>query len=315
MTIHSPRNRTLSLTDAEEKYYFGLCKTASDEVITDSIICGDSFEIIGKIPEHSISLIISDPPYNLSKVYAGKNFRKMNDSDYKDFTEELIKASKRILKKNGSIYICCDWRDSSIFSEVLSRHFYIKNRITWQRDKGRGNASNWKNCMEDIWYAVADPKNYTFNLDAVKQRRSVLAPYKTDGQPKDWVETADGRFRDTCPSNFWDDISIPYWSMPENTEHPTQKPEKLAAKLILASSNPEDLVLDPFLGSGTTAVAAKKLKRHFIGIESEPRYCALAAKRLEAAESDKTIQGYSDGVFWERNTSFLQQKYKKSSDK
>ena len=156
--------------------------------------------------------------------------------------------------------------------------------------------------MEDIWFATKG-KDYTFNADAVKVRRRVVAPYKKDGLPKDWEETADGNFRNTYPSNFWDDISIPYWSMPENTAHPTQKPEKLLAKLILASSNKGDTVFDPFLGSGSTAVAAKKLGRHFVGIEKNEQYCVWAQIRLEAAETDALIQGYEGGVFWERNTS------------
>ena len=90
--------------------------------------------------------------------------------------------------------------------------------------------------------------------------------------------------------------------MPENTDHPTQKPEKLLAKIILASSNPGDVVFDPFLGSGSTSVTAKKLGRHYAGIEMNEQYCAWAEKRLEMAGTDKTIQGYADGVFWERNS-------------
>jgi site-specific DNA-methyltransferase (adenine-specific) len=96
--------------------------------------------------------------------------------------------------------------------------------------------------------------------------------------------------------------------MPENTDHPTQKPEKLIAKLILASSNPGDVVLDPFLGSGTTSVVAKKLGRRFVGIETDEHYCVLAEKRLALAEADDSIQGFSDGVFWERNTLAVQRK-------
>lgn len=176
------------------------------------------------------------------------------------------------------------------------------NRITWQREKGRGARANWKNGMEDIWFAVKDPGNYCFDIESVKLRRRVLAPYKTDGKPKDWEETASGKFRTTCPSNFWDDISVPFWSMPENTDHPTQKPEKLYAKLILASSRPGGRILDPFMGSGTAAVVARKLGRRFCGIEINSEYCLWAAKRLEAADIDKTIQGYAGGVFWERNS-------------
>jgi len=93
--------------------------------------------------------------------------------------------------------------------------------------------------------------------------------------------------------------------MPENTDHPTQKPEKLLAKIILASTNPGDLILDPFAGSGTTAVVAKKLNRRFVAIESDENYCLLALKRLELAETDRSIQGFLDGVFWERNAGIL----------
>ena len=96
--------------------------------------------------------------------------------------------------------------------------------------------------------------------------------------------------------------------MPENTAHPTQKPEKLLAKLILASSNPGDVVFDPFLGSGSTSVTAKKLGRRYVGIEANEQYCVWAEKRLEMAESNKIIQGYADGVFWERNTAALQKR-------
>ena len=155
--------------------------------------------------------------------------------------------------------------------------------------------------MEDIWFAT-NGKEHTFNLNDVKIRRKVLAPYKKDGQPKDWEETNEGRFRNTCPSNFWDDISVPYWSMPENTAHPTQKPEKLIAKLILASSKPDDVVFDPFLGSGTTSVTAKKLNRKYVGVEQNPQYCIWTEKRLELADKNPQIQGYSNGIFLERNT-------------
>jgi len=99
--------------------------------------------------------------------------------------------------------------------------------------------------------------------------------------------------------------------MPENTDHPTQKPEKLLAKIILASSNIDDIIFDPFLGSGTTAVVAKKLNRNFVGIEIDKYYCCLAQKRLITAEKDKRIQGYEDGIFWERNTLMQQVKSRK----
>lgn len=154
-------------------------------------------------------------------------------------------------------------------------------------------------------------ENYTFNVEDVKLRRKVLAPYRNgDGTPKDWTTTKVGNFRDTHPSNIWTDITIPFWSMPENTDHPTQKSEKLIAKLLLASTNSGDFVLDPFLGSGTTLVVAKKLGRKCLGIELDEEYSLLAAKRLEIAVTEPEVQGFSDGVFWERNTTFSQRKGK-----
>ena len=172
--------------------------------------------------------------------------------------------------------------------------------------------------MNGIKYAVFTDKSirllgknqYTFNVDSVMSRRKVIAPYKVDGKPKDWEETEDGNYRNTYPSNFWDDISVPYWSMSENTAHPTQKPEKLIAKLILASSNANDFIFDPFLGSGTTSVVAKKLGRNYSGIEQHKTYCAWAEKRIENAESNKEIQGYTGNVFWERNSISMQKKIK-----
>ena len=303
------RNRTIKLSDAEINQYAGLCSTTCEmEQPVDSIIHGDAFETLSKLPSSFVDLLIVDPPYNLSKAYGKEAFKKMNDEEYTLFTCQWLDAVKHTLKSNASIYVCSDWRTSMIIGIVLGDFFTIQNRITWQREKGRGAAHNWKNSMEDIWFATMSQKNYTFNVGDVKMRRRVVAPYKVDGVPKDWVESEDGNFRDTFPSNFWDDISIPYWSMPENTDHPTQKPEKLIAKLILASSNPGDMVLDPFVGSGTSAVVAKKLGRKYIGIEREVEYCAYTQKRLEMANYTQNIQGYADGVFWERNTLAMQQR-------
>src|SRR5690606_31967917 len=126
--------------------------------------------------------------------------------------------------------------------------------------------------------------------------------YKLNGKPKDWKINNGKKTRDTFPSNIWNDITIPFWSMPENTDHPTQKPEKLLAKIILASSDKNDFIFDPFAGSGTAAVAAKKLGRNFCGVEINTEYCCMALKRLEAADDNNSIQGFDDGVFWERNS-------------
>ena len=204
--------------------------------------------------------------------------------------------------------MCGDWKCTSSMQRVIKEKLTIINRITWQREKGRGAKSNWKNAMEDIWFAVKNPKDYYFDVESVKMKRKVIAPYKVDGKPKDWEETVSGNFRITYPSNFWDDISIPFWSMPENTDHPTQKPEKLYAKLVIASSKPGDKIFDPFLGSGTSAVVANKLGRKYCGVEINREYCLWTVKRLINSISDNTIQGYADGVFWERNSLVDQKK-------
>lgn len=311
--MKAERNKTIDFSLEEGKEYLDRCIVLDTEKdfsnIVNKTILGDTLQSIKYIPNNSIDLIIADPPYNLDKDFGGNKFKRMSYDEYEEYTEKWLLAVLPLMKENASIYICCDWQSSGPIEKVLKKHLTVRNRITWQREKGRGAQTNWKNGMEDIWFATKS-NNYTFNVEDVKIRRKVIAPYKTDGKPKDWEETENGKFRDTYPSNFWDDISIPYWSMPENTAHPTQKPEKLLAKLILASSNENDVVFDPFLGSGSTSVTAKKLNRHYIGIEQNPQYCAWCEKRLEMAEENKTIQGYADGIFWERNTSNLQKKSK-----
>ena len=267
-----------------------------------SLIHGDLFDVLPTLPDGFANLIIVDPPYNLPRNFGDKKFTVVSPQQYEEYLRSWFSLLCDKLAPDGTLYMCGDWRCSSSMQRVIEERLTILNRITWQREKGRGAARNWKNSMEDIWFAVKNPKDYYFDVEAVKVRRRVLAPYREEGRPKDWEETSEGRFRTTFPSNFWDDISVPFWSMPENTDHPTQKPEKLIAKLILASSREGDVVFDPFLGSGTTAVAAKKLGRRYCGIELHLDYCLLAAKRLLLADQDKTIQGYAEGVFWERHS-------------
>lgn len=266
------------------------------------LIHGDLLKVIDKIPDEIADLIIIDPPYNLSKDFNGMKFNARKGDAYEEYLRSWFRKVCQKLKPNGSLYLCGDWKCTSSLQRVMEEELTILNRITWQREKGRGAKSNWKNSMEDIWFGVKDAKHYTFNVADVMIKRKVIAPYRVNGAPKDWQEEAEGRFRNTHPSNFWDDISVPFWSMPENTDHPTQKPEKLYAKLILASSNTGDLIFDPFMGSGTACVVAKKLGRRYLGVELNDEYCLWAAKRIIMADTDSTIQGYRDGVFWERNT-------------
>jgi len=302
----APRNRTIVLSEKERRRYRNaLCNidsAVSLPNILDSTICQDLFSTLPFLPSEAFDLVFADPPYNVTKTFNGTRFKQTELDRYEAWLESWLPEMKRVLKRSGTIYVCGDWRSSAAIHRVLLRYFKVRNRISWEREKGRGAKANWKNNTEDIWFATVS-EDYTFNVDAVKLNRRVLAPY-TDksGKPKDWNRTDQGRYRLTHPSNIWTDITVPFWSMPENTDHPTQKPEKLLAKIILASSNVGGVVFDPFLGSGTTSVVAKKLGRHYVGVEVDEEYCCLAQRRLELADTDRIIQGYTDGVFWERNT-------------
>ncbi len=270
--------------------------------ITNKTIHQDLFKVIDFLPENFVDLLFVDPPYNLRKEFNSNRFREMSPEEYEEWLDSWLNPIRKILKKTASVYICGDWNSSSAIFRVMSKYFKVRNRITWEREKGRGALHNWKNCSEDIWFGTVS-NEYYFNSKAVMLKRRVIAPYRDEsGNPKDWKIEEDGNYRLTYPSNLWTDITVPFWSMPENTDHPTQKPEKLLAKIILASSREGDFVFDPFLGVGTTSVVAKKLGRRYCGVEIDEMYCCLAEKRLEMAEIDKTIQGYVDGVFWERNT-------------
>ncbi len=305
MKRKAPRNRTLCC-DYEEFIEFStqllhLNNTANISDIQNRVMLGDIFETVSHLPKSFVDLLILDPPYNRSKNYHGYLFKQKELEDYQQWFHEIIELLKPVLKKQATVYVCADWKTSALILPVLKSHFYVRNRITWEREKGRGAKKNWKNNTEDIWFCTSS-KTYNFDVEAVKLKRKVIASYTVNGKPKDWQKEDTGNYRLTHPSNIWTDITVPFWSMPENTEHPTQKPEKLIAKLILASSNPGDMVFDPFLGSGTTAVAAKKLGRQFCGIELNREYCCWALKRLDLAEQNRAIQGYIDGIFWERNT-------------
>lgn len=298
----SSRNRTIVLEDSERRHFEIQMMNQENEREENQIFLGDALEVLARLPEKSVDLLVTDPPYNMTKFYNGRKFSRTNAKEYEEWLRSWISLLPRILKETASLYVCTEWQSSSSVEQVLRENFIVRNRITWEREKGRGAKENWKNVSEDIWFCTVSD-NYAFNRDAVRLKRRVIAPYRDNfGEPKDWEEKNGVRYRETSPSNLWTDITVPFWSMPENTNHPTQKPEKLIAKLILASSNQGDLVLDPFSGSGTTPVVAQKLGRHFLGIEREKEYVMLALKRLKTAKREKSIQGFHDGCFWERNS-------------
>jgi site-specific DNA-methyltransferase (adenine-specific) len=302
----APRNRTITISPDIElrlnKTLLALNRAVCIEEIVNRVICQDTFSALSLLPNAFAQLVIVDPPYNRNKTYNSSSFTKVSERLYEEWINSWMVHLARIVHPKGSIYICCDWQSSTPIYHVAQQYFQIRNRITWEREKGRGAKANWKNNSEDIWFCTAS-NDYHFDAEAVKLKRRVIAPYRhASGAPKDWVESNEGSYRMTHPSNLWTDITVPFWSMPENTDHPTQKPEKLIAKLVLASSRPGDIVFDPFAGVGTTPVVAKKLGRRHLSIEVDRHYCCLAQMRIEFAAADPTIQGYTDGIFWERNT-------------
>ncbi|MDV3350450.1 site-specific DNA-methyltransferase [Leptolyngbyaceae cyanobacterium CCMR0082] len=307
----APNNRTLVLSAEDHRRYrqqlVNLTKPIANLPFENITIWQDAFTALPLLPNNFVNLLIVDPPYNRSKVFNQSTFAHRSLQDYETWLDSWMSQLIRLLKPDASAYICCDWQSSPAVYSVFSRYFIVRSRITWEREKGRGSKQNWKNSSEDIWFGTLS-EDYWFDVEAVKLKRRVLAPYRDrNGNPKDWQTTGQGKIRITHPSNLWTDISIPFWSMPENTDHPTQKPEKLIAKLILASSQPGDMVFDPFLGSGTTSVVAKKLDRRYVGIELDEDYACIAEKRLEIANTQRNIQGYAGGYFWERNSLSSQQ--------
>lgn len=248
------------------------------------------------IKPNSVNMFFCDPPYN---ILSGQEWDQQwkNDEEFYLWTKNWMKLMYEQLKENGSAYICISWQHSFKFHLLLKElNFNVLNRITWKRDKGRGSLTNWKSMHEDIFF-VTKSKDYLFNIDKVKIKKKVIAPYKDEnGKNKDWwIDSEGNKVRLTYPGNLWEDFSVPFWSSNEVKsyakskksslnnlqKHPTQKPKDLVKRCILASTNENDLVVDYFLGSGTTLIAAKELNRNCIGFEIDKNYCEIIKERLK----------------------------------
>ena len=206
----SPRNKTIRIEEAEvDNLKAKLCTINDDLKDSNKVVHDDLNSVLPKLQEQSFDLLIADPPYNLSKTFGGNEFKKRSDVEYGDWLDQWLSKTVRLLKPEASIYICGDWRSSAAIERIGSKYFKPRNRITWEREKGRGARANWKNSSEDIWFfTVGD--SYTFNKDDVQLKRKVVAPYRQDGKPKDWDEEESGNFRLTAPSNLWTDLTVAF---------------------------------------------------------------------------------------------------------
>ena len=237
----------------------------------DEILCGDVLELLPQLPSASVDLVCVDPPYDL-----GKHYGHMIDSkawhEYESFTVEWLSQCKRVMRQTGSIYVFMGVRFISRLYLILEEMgFCFNGWITWNYTQGMGRTKGFSPRHEDILYFTKSA-NFTFNIDDIR------VPQKYYRQRNN--------MKGANPGDVWSFSHVHYCAA-EREKHPTQKPEGAIERIIMASSNEGDLVLDPFIGSGTTARVASVLGRHFVGIELNPDYVELAGRRLKA-----TFEGF-----------------------
>ena len=254
----------------------------------DTIIKGDCVAAMEKLPEKSVDLVFADPPYNLqldgdlhrpdqSKVDAVDDAWDQFDSfaAYDAFTRAWLLAARRVLKPTGSIWVIGSYHNIfRVGAAMQDLGFWILNDVVWRKTNPMPNfrGRRFQNAHETMIWASRDQKakGYTFNYDAMKAANDDLQ------MRSDWlfpICTGSERLKDDNGDKV----------------HPTQKPEALLARVMLSSSKPGDVVLDPFFGSGTTGAVARRLGRHFVGVEREQSYIDAATARIEAVEPLRTI--------------------------
>lgn len=231
------------------------------------LICGDAIQEMSKLPSESVDLIIADPPYNLGKDY-GNNRDLKAWHEYERFTIDWLAGAVRLLKPTGSLYIFMGVRFISSLFLIIEEEFglYFNSWITWHYTQGMGRKKGFSPRHEDILFFNRS-KEFTFNLDDVR------VPQKYYRERNNMTGAN--------PGDVWQFSHVHYCSAERET-HPTQKPEALIERMIRASSNPGDLVLDPFVGSGTTCRVAKVLGRCSIGIDINPEYIEMSKRRTDS---------------------------------
>lgn len=231
-----------------------------------NIICGDSLVELKNIPDKSINLIVTDPPYNLNKNY-GNNQDKLEFGEYLDFSRKWLSEAKRILKDDGTIYVFMGMRYISYIYNILEQELgmHFNSWITWFYTQGVGKTKGYSPRHDDILMFTKNPKKFTFNLDSIR------VPQK--------CYRSVNNMRGANPGNVWE-FSHMHYCNKNRKKHPTQKPEGLYERMILASSNEGDTVLDPFLGSGTLLRVCQQTNRIGIGIDINPEYIEMAKERL-----------------------------------
>lgn len=229
-------------------------------------ICGDAVTEMKKFPDASIRLIASDPPYNLNKDY-GNNQDSLKFRDYLEFSRAWLNEAKRVLTDDGSIYVFMGMRYISYVYMILEQELglYFNSWVTWHYTQGIGKIRGFSPRHDDILFFTKHPENFVFNLDAVRV-------------PQKYYRSRNN-MQGANPGNVWEFSHVHYCSKDRKT-HPTQKPEALFERMILASSNEDDTVLDPFVGSGTSLRVCQHTNRNAIGIDINPEYIAMTNARL-----------------------------------
>ena len=249
------------------------------------IIQGDSLEVLSnEISDNSIDLIFVDPPYNIGKNFNGHKDKWTTDEDYLDWCYKWINLCIKKLKQNGSMYIMTSTQFMPFFDIFIRKKMTILSRLVWYYDSSGVQAKKYYGSMyEPILFCVKNPENYTFNADEILVEAKTGAKRKLIDYRKNPPQVYSS---EKIPGNVWEFARVRY-RMDEYENHPTQKPVALLERIIRASSNVGDTILDPFSGTFTTSFVAQQLNRKSIGIELQEDYVKIGLRRLRLADEYK----------------------------